>query len=251
MGDQRANRGRYLYAVIAGSERRDFGRLGIWDGTVYTIAEGEVAAVVSDLPEQRIRPERRLLAAHNNVLKTLMKETTPLPISFGIIADGPGAIRGLLSRNHQTLIEQLHRVQNKVEMGLRVSWSVQNVFEYFVTTHPDLRMTRDRFFGGPREPSHDDKIELGRMFDRLLAEDREEHTDKVEDALSRYCREIKRNRSRNEREVMNLACLIERDAQKEFEESVFEAASLFTNDFTFDFNGPWAPHNFVDIELRL
>lgn len=251
MGDQRANRGRYLYAVIAGSEKRDFGRLGVLDGTVYTIAEGEVAAVVSDLPEQRLRPERRLLAAHNNVLKTLMEETTPLPISFGMIADGTGAIRGLLSRNNQTLLEQLHRVRDKLEMGLRVSWSVPNIFEYFVITHPDLRMTRDRLFGDPRGPSQDDKIELGRMFERLLAEDREEHTDKVEAVLSRHSCEIKRNKCRNDREVMNLACLVERDAQGDFEDCVFAAASLFNNDFTFDFNGPWAPHNFVDIELRL
>lgn len=251
MGDQRSNRGRYLYAVIAGSEKRDFGALGICEGTVYTIAHGNVAAVVSDTPEQRIRPERRLLAAHNSVLKKLMEETTPLPISFGVIADGPGAIQGLLSRNQQTLAQQLHRVQNKVEMGLRVSWSIPNVFEYFVITHPELRMTRDRLFGGAWEPSQDDKIELGRMFERLLAEDREDHTAKVEDILSLHSCEIKRSRCRNEREVMNLACLVGRDAQEKFEESIFEAASLFNNDFTFDYNGPWAPHNFVDIELQL
>lgn len=251
MGDQSTNQGRYLYAVIAGPLERDFGPCGIGEETVYTVSEEQVAAVVSDIPAQRIRPERRLLAAHNNVLKMLMGETTPLPMSFGIIADGPGAIRKILSHNHETLVQQLHRVRDKVEMGLRVSWSVPNIFEYFVNTHSDLQTIRDRFFSGHRDPSQEDKIELGRLFDRRLMEDREEHADKVEDILSRNSFEIKRNKCRSEREVMNLACLVGRDALAEFEESIFEAASLFNNDYTFDFNGPWAPHNFVDIELRL
>ena len=50
---------------------------------------------------------------------------------------------------------------------------------------------------------------------------------------------------------MNLACLVARDAMdKEFEAAIFEAARGFDNSFSFDFNGPWAPHHFVDVELR-
>ena len=41
------------------------------------------------------------------------------------------------------------------------------------------------------------------------------------------------------------------DAQGLFEEGVFEAAKLFDNNYTFDFNGPWAPHNFVDLNFTL
>ena len=48
---------------------------------------------------------------------------------------------------------------------------------------------------------------------------------------------------------MNLACLVDRDRLKEFETGVVEAARGFNNDFAFDFNGPWPPHNFVDVEL--
>jgi hypothetical protein len=136
-------------------------------------------------------------------------------------------------------------------MGLRVSWDAPNIFEYFVNTHPELRAARDRFLGAYRNPSQEDKIELGRMFDRLLHEDREIHTEKVEEILSRYCQQIKRNKCRVEGEVMNLACLVKREAQEKFEEGVFAAAQLFDNNFTFDYNGPWAPHNFVELDLKL
>lgn len=251
MAEPNENPGRYLYAIISGSDACDFGTCGIHDGRVYTIAEEGVSAVVSDVANRRIRPERRLLAAHNKVLKRLMEDTSPLPMSFGIIADGPAAIRTILTRNLTAIRRQLQRVRGKVEMGLRVSWSVPNIFEYFVNTQPDLKRARDLFFAGHREPSQEEKLELGRMFEHLLAEVREEHVCTVENVLSECTQEIKRNKNRNEREVMSLACLIERDAQEAFEEGIFKAAGFFNDDYTFDFSGPWAPHNFVDIGLQL
>jgi hypothetical protein len=240
-----------LYAIIPGAEERTYGPLGINGGDVYTIAEGQVEAVVSDLPDQKIRPERRHLAVHQEVLLRLMKETTPLPMAFGIIADGRKAIRRILARNQDALAAQLHRVAGKVEMGLRVALDVPNIFEYFVNTHQELRQARDLLLSAYREPTQEDKIEIGRLFDRILNEDREEYTDKVKEILGRHCFELKANKCRNEREVMNLACLVGREAQAEFESGVFEAARLFDNNFAFDYNGPWAPHNFVEIDLTL
>lgn len=138
-----------------------------------------------------------------------------------------------------------------MEMGLRVIWDVPNIFEYFVDTHPELRAARDRFLTGHRAPTQDDKIELGRLFEHLLTEDRSLHAGRVEEVLSAYCVEIKPNKPRNEREVVNLACLVDRDRGAGFEAAVFDAAKLFDNSFAFDYSGPWAPHNFVDLSLDL
>ncbi len=243
--------GKYLYAIVAGLGDRTYGPIGINGGVVHTLCNGSVAAVVSDVPNEKIRPERRHLAAHQEVLKRLMEETTPLPVAFGVIADGPTAIRKSLALKWDGLLEQLERVAGKVEMGVRLIWDVPNIFEYCVNTHPELRAARDRLTGTHGEPTQNEKIELGRLFDRLLNGDREASTRRVEKNLSHRCAEIKRNPPRNEREIMNLACLVERDAQKQFEDGVFEAAKLFDNHFSFDFNGPWAPHNFVEIDLRI
>ena len=49
---------------------------------------------------------------------------------------------------------------------------------------------------------------------------------------------------------MNLACLIDRGGVENFEDGVLKAASLFDDNFAFDYNGPWAPHNFVDLEVK-
>jgi len=243
--------GRYLYAIVPGKGSRIYGDFGLNNSQVYAVSDGHVAAIVSDSPNGRIRPERRHLAAHQEVLKRLMAETAVLPVSFGVVAEGPQALRRVLTENREALLEQLDRLAGKVEMGLRISWDVPNIFEYFVITHPELRAARDRLLGPQGQPTQNDKIELGRMFDHLLSEDREAHLVRTEEVLAPRCVEIKRNPPRSEGEVANLACLVERTAQAIFEEGVFEAAKSFDNNFAFDFNGPWPPYNFVQIQLDL
>ena len=244
--------GKYLYAIIPAGKKHDYGEIGINGGRVYLISDEHVSAVVSDFNDGKIRPERRHLAAHQNVLKNIMKEESPLPISFGMIAESTEEIRRIISLNWKSFENQLKRVNGKVEMGMRVVWDVPNIFEYFVNVHKELRIMRDKLLGGSRNPTQDDKIEVGRLFDWFLKEDREELTQKVIDGLESSCFEITQLPLRNEKDVMNLACLIARESvEKSFETAICEIAQDFDNNFTFDFNGPWAPHNFVNVELVL
>lgn len=240
----------YIYAIVAGGEPRSYPSLGMQGKDVYTVTDGRVAAVISGLAGSKIRPERANLTAHQAVLKRLMADTTPLPMAFGTIAADAEAIRRILVRNQHAFQEQLQRVAGKVEMGLRVTWDVPNIFEYFVNTHTELRLARDRLMGARHEFTQEEKIELGRMFDRLLHDDREDHIRRVERVVGPLCVEFKSNQCRNEYEVINLACLVRRDTQEAFSAGVFAAAKLFDNNFAFDYNGPWAPHNFVDIDLE-
>jgi hypothetical protein len=252
MAQAAVKNGKYLYAIVNTPPEPSYGFVGIDAAPVYCIAKGSVAAVVSDITSDKIRPERRHLATQQAVLKELLKQAhAMLPMAFGIIANGPKAIQKILVHNHEVLAKQLQRVAGMVEMGLKVSWSVPNIFEFFVNIHPELQVARDRFMGPYGNPSQEDKIELGRLFDRLLTEDREDFTEKVEEVISACCGEIKRNKCRNENEVMNLACLVSADQQDEFEKCVFKAAQFFDNNYTFDYNGPWAPHNFVELDLKM
>jgi len=241
----------YLYAIIpAGGAGAGMGRIGIADSEVYTLVDGDLAAVVSDVPDQRLRPERRHLAAHHAVHKGLMAGVGALlPMSFGVVADSPGAIRRIMALNREAFAAQLRRVEGKVEMTLKVQWDVPSIFEYFVRTHPELRMLRDRLFGGGHQPAEDDKIELGRLFDRTLSEDRAADTQRVVEVLGPLCAEIHENPQRSEREVMELACLVPRDGQDRFQQGIFDAAKQFDDNYSFDYSGPWPPYNFVDVVL--
>jgi len=241
--------GRYIYAIVSGKISSRNLPKGIKGQSLSAVTVGAVTALVSDVANKKIRPERRNLAAHQNVLKELVSAGTVLPMRFGVIADGDRAVEKLLREHGERFARQLVHLEGKVEMGLRVSLDVPNIFEFFVNNHTELRSERDRFIKGNQEPSHEDKIALGRLFDRILTETREILTMRIEEALAPHLVEVLRNAYRSEREIMNLACLVERKALQEFESALFEAANLFDNNYTFDYNGPWAPHNFVEMEF--
>ena len=88
------------------------------------------------------------------------------------------------------------------------------------------------------------------MFETILNEDRETHLTTVQDILKDYCCEIKVNKPKDENTIMKLACLVEKTKMEQFEKGVFAAAKEFDDNYAFDFNGPWAPHNFVDTKLK-
>jgi hypothetical protein len=158
-------------------------------------------------------------------------------------------VRTLLARYQKVLVNQLHRVAGKVEMGIRLAWDVPNIFEYMVTAHEELRALRDQSLGDGHPQTRAEKIDLGQAFERMLNADRETYAGTIEEMLTPVCAELRRNPPRKEREIMNLACLVERDRLAEFEQAMEAASHSFDDRFLFNYNGPWAPHNFVKVDM--
>jgi hypothetical protein len=177
-----------------------------------------------------------------------MEHGTVLPAAFGLIARSDEAVRGLLSDNSALFREQLVYVAGKVEMGLRVSWNAPDLFDYFVATYPKLGAARERLRNRP-EASRDELIEVGKLFESLREADREAHSERVAAVLQERGIELKWNSPRGDREVINVACLVPRGEVGGFDKVIEAAAAGFDDHFTFEFNGPWAPHSFTELKL--
>jgi hypothetical protein len=247
--------GRYLYGLIRAAGDLDLGNIGLehegQPGHVYALKVGGLAAVVSELPAKtKILPLRRNLDPHHKVIREVMKTTTIVPMTFGHVARSEEEIARTLRRNREDIQAQLDRVEGRVEMGLKVKWDVDNIFEYFIQADPDLRAFRDQIFGRSTAPSQAEKIELGRMFEERLGREREEQTQRATEMFRSCCREVKVNAAKNEKMVMDLAFLVDRAGLKEFEERVYQVAGTFPTQYVFDYSGPWAPFNFIDLDLQ-
>ena len=243
--------GQYLYAIASEALPCTVDVTGLNQAPIYSVVHDGLVALVSDLSEPRLRPERRHLSAHQTVLSRLLQVTTPLPIRFGVVSANEKATRRMLKNYSSDLLDQLRRVDGCVEMGLRVRWSVPNIFEHFIAGNPILGQLRDDIRSGEQDGVvlHQSRIELGRTFENILEQEKERIDQHVTDVLSKAVAEIHRGKSRAENDILNLACLVERNRQDEFVARVIEAASGFDANFEFDYNGPWAPHNFVALDL--
>ena len=247
--------GTYLYAVVPrAAAPRELGELsGVEDGTVYGIDGGELTAVVSDVPtREELRPERRLLAAHQRVLDRVIDASPAvLPVAFGTVADSSAGVRELLDRYQEDFSQQIERIEGKVEMGVRLTYhaSNPNLFEFLVASSPELLAERDRVTRSGRELTREEKIDLGQQVDAVLGSKREEYAERLVQALGDLGIDSKLNPLRNESELVNLAVLVPKDRRAEFDAAIQSAASLFPDSFVIEQVGPFPPYDFVEMHL--
>lgn len=243
---------RYIYALIKSSDAallQADAPGGMCGSPIELINAGEITAVASATAETKIRPQRKYLATHQQIVNWVAEKCSMLPVAFGLIAEDPEAVTRVIDSNSPTLLEQLSVVDGKVEMSLTLRWAVDNVFKYFVSQYDDLMEASQLIARG--EASRDEQIELGRLFERLLTAEREKHTTHVMEMLSSIVVKSELQPQRDEFDIMRLACLINRSDVEAFSEKVFDIAKNFSDDYGFAFNGPWAPYSFVSLSLFL
>lgn len=239
--------GTYVYAILASPEAvGEPGSIGIEGSEVYCVSAGDLVAAVSRVRHARLRPERKHLLAHQAVLRHLMARSTLLPAAFGMVAENDEAVRERLLENQDAFREQLAHVDGKVEMGLRLSWNAPNLFDYFVDIHPELGAIRERL-RGRHDVSREELLEVGKLYERLREGAREAHAERVAVALREHGIELKWGSPRDEREVMSVSCLVTREGREAFEKVLETLAAGFDDHFTFELNGPWAPHSFTEL----
>ncbi len=245
----------YVYGVLSRDNDLQY-RLSLlepgigWE-RITAVGYRDVAAIVSEYPSLEIKPLRQNLAGHHQVIRRLTARQTVVPMTFGHVSESQAAVLHLLKQNYAAIRAELERLDGKIEMGLKVLWDVDNIFQHFVKNHRDLAQFRDRIFGRSSPPSQAEKIELGRLFDQKVKAEREQHAQAVFEVMRGVAAEFRQLPPVDEKMVLHAAFLIERQREHSFEEAVHLAAKQFDSNFAFDYNGPWAPYNFVELALEL
>ncbi len=241
--------GIYVYAIGRDGDGALPPLEGILGQPVYRLASGALAAIVSDCPLESVRAERKHIAASQRVLRSLNQPFDLLPVAFGTVAQSADALSGFLDEYGEALTAQLHHIEGRVEMSVRLSLDVPDAIAYLVHCTPELEAARDRLFGRRNPPSHDERMGLGQLCDAALRRYREAQTAQILATLGPSCADIRTLPVGPENEIANLAMLVPRDAVERFAVAVDELAGQLPDELAFTIGGPWPPHNFVQLEL--
>ncbi|MET7439929.1 MULTISPECIES: GvpL/GvpF family gas vesicle protein [unclassified Streptomyces] len=128
---------------------------------VRILREGDLAAIVSDAPEG-LRPKRRDLLAHQNVLSEAGEGGAVLPMRFGSIAADDDTVVSVLAERAAHYQERLKALAGKVEYNVKASHDEEAVLHRVMGENPEIRSLTEanRQAGGG---SHEDKMRLGEM----------------------------------------------------------------------------------------
>ncbi|MBG0851234.1 GvpL/GvpF family gas vesicle protein [Streptomyces spinoverrucosus] len=154
----------YVYGIAASSHPAlpdGMGGVGDPARPVRILKEGDLAAIVSDAPEG-LRPKRKDLLAHQNVLAEAGSGGSVLPMRFGSVAPDDAAVTGVLAERTEHYKERLTALDGRIEYNVKANHVEEAVLHHVMAESPEIRALAEanRKAGGG---GYEDKLRLGEL----------------------------------------------------------------------------------------
>jgi hypothetical protein len=249
--------GTYIYCVARAqpfeSGESPFATPGIGgqDHAARVVTYGDLAAVVSDSPQDRYDLTRENLLAHQRVIDEAMARSDVLPVSFGMVADSDQEVQEkLLKRESDHLHRALEYVQGRIELELKVSWNEERLFAAIVAENDDIRALRDSIAGQSPEATHYERVQLGELTAASIQRKSEAEAASLLEALQPLAVETRVNENQTDMMLLNAAFLVDKTRIEEFDATVQDLGEAQAGRMIFQYVGPLPPYSFVDVRVR-
>ena len=245
------SRAKYVYCIIRSADPRRFGAIGLGGEPtdVQTVSFREIAAVISDTPEEVLDATRENVLAHERVNETVMKTFTVIPMSFGTIFKTRDDIVELLRGAYEAFSDVLDKMRDKVEFGLKVLWDRDVMIREIENDDEGIRRLKNEISAVPGS-TYFARMQYGRQIDVALQTRSEQYVADIFNQLRDVSVAARANKPIGEKMIMNAAFLVSRDKETAFDAKVKEVGALYDK-LNFRYTGPWPPYNFVNIRLKL
>ncbi|MFQ5988174.1 MAG: GvpL/GvpF family gas vesicle protein [Dehalococcoidia bacterium] len=251
------NGGKHLYGVMREGQQRDFGSIGVGDGQgrVYTIHYQGLAAIVSDTPMMAYDsvPREtlvRYLANHQFVIEQVMKSHAVIPIKFGTAVKDEEEVKQILAKGYQQFNAALEEMGDKIELEVVATWSDFDAILREIGEEQRVRDLRREAAARPPSEMEAAKIELGKMVKSALEERNANAASEIVDSLKGSAVEYCPHEVLDDSMIMNVAFLIPRDKEGEFDREVNQVNERYQDRVDFRCVGPLPPYSFSTVEVK-
>ncbi|MDY7031977.1 MAG: GvpL/GvpF family gas vesicle protein [Thermodesulfobacteriota bacterium] len=254
------NLGRYLYCIVEGSERVNFGNIGIEKNEVYTVPYEDICGVVHDCCPEPYRSEdedviKSWVLTHQKTIDAAWEKFgTVLPIAFDTIISGNGDcdpeenMKNWLKEEYGNLKSKIKKVKGEAEYGVQIFWNPKLVAQKLTEESSEIKTLNEEIKTKPKG--------LAYMYRQKLEDTMREAMEKEAD---RYFREFyekikplvddiqiektKQAESEDKKMLMNLSCLLPKENSYILGDELERIDTM--NEFSVRYTGPWPPFNFV------
>src|SRR5919202_3089323 len=249
-GEAQADSGIYVYSIIESHEPRSFGKIGIGGrgDEVFTVHYRDLAALVSRTPLVVYDPNRENALAHEHVNEVAIEQGfTPVPMSFGTLFKTEKDIVEFLEDTYDALRDVLQKMKDKLEFGLKVNWSREEVLAEVERDNEDIRRLKEEIVNNQQSSTYFARMQLGRLVEQALADRSNEYVAEVYEHLRETAIASRPAKTIGDKMIMNAAFLVERGRADEFDQKVQEIGHKHEGKLQFRYTGPWPPWSFVTI----
>jgi hypothetical protein len=235
----------YVYGIVDGAGPTlpaDLGGVGDPPRPVRVLMEGGLRAVVSDAPEG-LRPQRKDLLAHQNVLAEAGSGGCVLPMRFGSVAPDDETVRTVLGERAEHYRERLRELNGKVEYNVKATHDEEAVLHRVMAENPQLRALTEasRQTGGG---SYEDRLRLGEMVVSAVKAREAEDAAEVQHELESLAAAVSAG-PESTGWLANVSFLVDRDSAEAFLATAEQVRTSHPH-LELRVNGPLPPYSFVD-----
>jgi hypothetical protein len=219
---------------------------GVSGRPVATIESNGLAAVVSELAEERLRVRRRDLLGHLRVLEQVFAETTIVPCAFGMVLPSREAVAtDFLTRRRGELLGLLEQLEGRAQLNVTATYDEDSVLREIVETDPRIARGREQTRALGRA-GHFASIQLGELVAGALAERREADRRRLLEPLAAESEDVVVG-STEDMTVLKASFLVGSGGAKRFDAVLEELAQAEAPRIMFEAIGPLPPTAFAEL----
>ncbi len=239
--------GRYLYSILEGKEKHNFGAIGLFDKEVYAISYKDISAVISSMPFTEMRPDIQHITCHQRVVEESRNCGTTLPVRFGILFKTEEGVKKMLTKSYHDFKTKMAKVQGKEEYGLKIILDQSKINKLKAETQdtPEIKKIKKEITASGKGSAYFLKMKMDEAIKNEAYRKIDRMSDEIHQELGKIAKDRCLLKADLEQIVLNAAYLIDKSDRDMFYEKLEDIKLRYNNSgLVFHLSGPWAPYSF-------
>jgi Gas vesicle synthesis protein GvpL/GvpF len=246
--DAQRSTGVYVYGIVPADVQVEEHARGVGDPPtkVDVVREGDIAALVSDVPTDHPLGTPEDLQAHAQLLDGTASVAPVLPLRFGaVMADAEAVATELLREHHDEFAQALDALDGHAQYIVRGRYAEEAIIAEVVSESDQARALLEDIRSKPDEASRNSQMGLGEFIANAIDYKRQVDTKMVIDVLDELATEVNVRPPTHEYDAVHVALLAELEREPDLEAVVERLAKHWGERVGLRLLGPLAPYDFV------
>jgi hypothetical protein len=236
----------YVYAVVRADTPVGARRLsGLHGADIHEVDHGRLRAVVSPIGDERVRPARAHVLAHQQVVSALHDDGPVLPVRFGTVIPGADeVVDALLEPEGDRFEGLLHFLDGKDEYRLKARYRPDVALQEAAHASPAIQALRKR----AHTSNQGAQIQLGELVVAALRQLRERDEATILGRLAPSVSAIQPLDARSDEVPLHVALLVDCRRMRRLEKVLNEIGRAQEDRLELELIGPLPPWDFSELE---
>ncbi|NUO48759.1 MAG: GvpL/GvpF family gas vesicle protein [Polyangiaceae bacterium] len=237
----------YVFAVSYATVVIPPGLEGL-SGDVRRIVHDGLAAIASDVEDERVRPTRHHLSAHHAVLQAL-RGAPVLPMRFGHVFPDDECVKDVLLRTEAPrLSAMLKRLEGRSQVIVQLSYDEDALIARALRSADSVPGLAARLESARAGENVQDRIALGELVAEAVDLAQADDERRLLAGLQDHCEDAVVLSHGTHAAPLRAAFLVDDEERSRFEGALSSVVAALSQDVTVECIGPSLPHAFVEWE---